>query len=109
MSHIFEVGQIIAPKVLPENNLSLYIHEKMYQHAENGWKLQIKELSWDSGRPSYRCNLLNADGEYYERFTYLEEWIQSPYKSFDELNTALSKGEINDEQFLEVLKNGIQV
>ena len=110
MTHKYKVGKIVKSiKNLPGDDANLYIAARMYSHALKGWDMEITDLTESRGYNSYRCRLLNADGERYDNFIFLEEWIQPPYQSFDELDTAFSNGEINDVEYLEGMKHVAQI
>lgn len=84
------------------------IIENMFYHHKQGLHLEVIECVVRDHRRLYRCSLLDKYGNKTDDYwLYDERWL-SPiheFKSHDALNTALSKGVITDEEYLEGLKH----
>ena len=110
MSHKYSVGQRLKTNTLFERGISsvIGIIDNMKDHHDQHLNLEVRSLEERNGQSLYRCWLLDEVGvRTSEHWLYEERWL-SPvheFKEYDDLHTALLEGEINDVDFLEVLKN----
>lgn len=109
MNYKYKKGQTLRIKKdfhLTSKSNDMYINNGMVRHMQNGGLLEVIRPKVWGGAPYYDCYLVDQHGVRKSDFTYKEDWLEPMYQSFDELHTALSNGEINDEEYLEVMKSG---